>query len=359
VISSPINDMVEFLELINQCSNFPASIVVIQIGEEADPEIQKAEEDANYIKKENYLEVLNTGLFKQYAESVGLEFKQKSPLQQQRRNSFYINFNELFRRENLKSEVILKPVLKKLFREITNQFLDYALQNNISPMDFENLKKKSLHNYLDFRRKRQTEKYQIPNYLKEEKEAIIEEVIKLGYTVDELHQYIKTFPSFEKDYIFNVLNDFKIKNMIRENNERRRSYASCKEYILFEGKPLIDERKNLRKSTKKMGLLMPPVNSTKGRNISTTEVRKINIIGFSNFHNSNNKGIDKNPIIKKGEKSSKNLINICKICEENKINIVFQDCKHKYYCDVCIDDNVKNCPICKERIKSFVRIYNI
>ena len=49
---------------------------------------------------------------------------------------------------------------------------------------------------------------------------------------------------------------------------------------------------------------------------------------------------------------------ICNVCKDKDINIVMKDCKHMFYCHNCITDDIRICPICKIRIKSFVRIYN-
>ena len=50
---------------------------------------------------------------------------------------------------------------------------------------------------------------------------------------------------------------------------------------------------------------------------------------------------------------------ICNICKVNKINIVFQYCKHRYCCIYCIP-KVKDetCPICTRKVELFVQVFS-
>ena len=50
---------------------------------------------------------------------------------------------------------------------------------------------------------------------------------------------------------------------------------------------------------------------------------------------------------------------ICNVCNYNKINIVFRDCRHRFCCEDCIDKISKVCKICSKIIRKFVRLYNV
>lgn len=46
----------------------------------------------------------------------------------------------------------------------------------------------------------------------------------------------------------------------------------------------------------------------------------------------------------------------CCVCINRKKNIILWPCKHVCVCDVCMKNNITNCPICRERITHQFRI---
>jgi hypothetical protein len=154
------------------------------------------------------------------------------------------------------------------------------------------------------------------------KEKLMKDILDLQYT-EEIFQttFGKKIPTFDRHYIINQLNRTKI-TMLKHINqqEQLQKKKSMKKFIKYENSAYIDEREyyfNLKKNEEKE-------NSSK----------------------------------KKEEKEISDTI--CNLCNENKINIVFQYCKHKYCCVYC-SSLIKNdiCPICKKIITYYVRLYNV
>ena len=187
---------------------------------------------------------------------------------------------------------------------------------------------KNISNFLELRKK--NKKYNIPKFILEEKEKIINEIIDLGFS-KELFDYTfnNKLPTFDKHFIISMLNNNKNKyeqlmtNKVKKNfNDNKLFKIEGSEYFRYNEQMLIDERElYFGKKT--------------GKDI------------YINHDTSN-------------EKNEKNIKEeICNFCKTNYINIIFQYCKHKYSCLYCLS-KIKNkiCPICKKKIKYFVRLYN-
>jgi hypothetical protein len=201
-VSSPVNDLLNFIEIVNECSHFPCSVIVISVGTEVNvSDLQHL----NLCDFENYFLTYNKQL-------------QNKPF---RKNIQYVNFNALYDdNPNLSSDAVLKPILKEFFKEITSQFLEYINKNNINPIDLADLKSKSLHNYIEFRKKKQLEKYTTPNYLITEMSILLDDIKSMGYSQEEFLKSFPTLPTFERHYIVNVLNKQKA-HANKENNSVR------------------------------------------------------------------------------------------------------------------------------------------
>ncbi len=106
-----------------------------------------------------------------------------------------------------------------------------------------------------------------------------------------------------------------------ENKQKIERKKSNKKFILWNDLALIDEREDFFYN----------------KNNQNNEIQKIHV--QNNVQNFSDK--------------------ICNFCNENKINIVFQYCKHKFSCIYCLP-KIKNfqCPICKKNINHFVQIFN-
>lgn len=287
-----------------ESSNYPCSIVIISLGIE--------------INKKD-LELFN-GNLNELAKEFGIEAKNVS----KRKNTYYVDFNYIYQKQNLSLEAITRPIKKNLFKEITSQILDYMSINDLSPIDYKNLKIKTLHNYVDFKRRKQNEHYVIPQYIQDEHKNLLENIEQIGFHSTDIYKCMKTIPTFEQHYVMNLLNHYKImlkKEFLIMNKKEK---IMNREYILFNGKPILDERKIVQNILPNEDLTNNP--SNKISNIQESAL-------FS----------DK----------------ICNVCQDNKINIVFQDCKHRFICEYCLTEEFKICPICKERIKKFVRVYNV
>ena len=46
----------------------------------------------------------------------------------------------------------------------------------------------------------------------------------------------------------------------------------------------------------------------------------------------------------------------CKICAEREVQVVFIPCGHLVACEIC-SHKLKECPICRQKIKTHVRTY--
>ena len=238
-------------------------------------------------------------------------------------NFIYINFNDYiggFTKHQIKEKN--KLLCKFVYNQINKHFIDFIELNKIIPFDAKNISNKNTPDFIEFRKKKMFQKYIIPKFLMNMKETLIKEILDLQYTEEIFHNtFGKKIPTFDRHYIINQLNRTKI-SMLKHINqqEQLQKKKSMKKFIKYENSAYIDEREyyfNLKKNEEKE-------NSSK----------------------------------KKEEKEISDTI--CNLCNENKINIVFQYCKHKYCCVYC-SSLIKNdiCPICKKIITYYVRLYNV
>ena len=303
ILTNHMNDINYLFEFLLNNNNLPFSIIIISLGDE--------------FKSDEFESKIN--------EYIDNNKKNESF----RNNIIYINFNNISFTEN-DYENKIKLFCKQIYYKLSQQFVNYINLINIKPLDSNNLDNKNTQNFIELRKKNIYKKYNIPIFLLEEKTKIINELIDLGFS-KELFEYTfkDKLPTFDKHYIISMLNNNKNKfekitiNTDKKNfNNNKKLKIENKEYFRFKDQMLIDERELY-------------------------------------FGNKNEKEINNNQDIS-NENSEKSINEeICNFCKTNYINIIFQNCKHKYSCVYCLS-KIKNkiCPICKKKIKFFVRIYN-
>jgi hypothetical protein len=251
-------------------------------------------------------------------------FKENNNL---RKNILYINFNDYFKEYSnniYKLEEKLKLLCKQIYNKLNDQFINFILNNKIKPFDSKNLMNKNTPDFINFRKKKMNQKYIIPKFLINLRDNLIDDVNKLNYNnlIFEKTFNNKIIPTFDKHFIINQLNKQReILMNFEENKQKIERKKSNKKFILWNDLALIDEREDFF-----------------NKNQQKNEIKKINV--ENDIKNINDK--------------------ICNFCNENKINIVFQYCKHKYSCVYCLP-KIKNfqCPICKKKINYFVQIFNV
>ena len=294
-------DILDFIELTKESANYPCSILIISLGNDVD---------------KSQLNCFNTKDFSHILKDTFKEINY-NPI---RSNIHYINFDEVKNSRDLRMESELKPYLKKLFKKITTEVSDYFILKNIFPKDYENLKTKTIYNYIKYKIKCKTNEYEMPEFLVKTKNEVILEIFKMGFNVKDVENNFKIFPTFDKQYIFNILNLKKI-NENKEDSNLKIETIDLKCLILK------DKLQYINKNNSKK-------NIDKKNNIKTDEEKKLE----------NEKKFDSK---------------ICNVCNQNIINIVFGYCKHKYVCEDCLNFSLIFCPICLKRIKKFIKLYKI
>ena len=297
IVSGNIHDEEFLLNFLAENNNLAFSLIIISIGNEF-----------NYEKFENDIENF---------------FKEKNL----RKNILYVNFNYYFKEYSnniVKLEEKLKLLCKKIYNKLNDQFINFILNNKIKPFDSKNLMNKNTPDFINFRKKKMNQKYIIPKFLINLRDNLIEDVNKLNYNnfIFEKTFNNKIIPTFDKHFIINQLNKKReILMNFEENKQKIERKKSNKKFILWNDLALIDEREDFFYN----------------KNNQNNEIQKIHV--QNNVQNFSNK--------------------ICNFCNENKINIVFQYCKHKFSCIYCLP-KIKNfqCPICKKNINHFVQIFN-
>ena len=297
IVSGNIHDEEFLLNFLAENNNLAFSLIIISIGNEF-----------NYEKFENDIENF---------------FKEKNL----RKNILYVNFNYYFKEYSnniVKLEEKLKLLCKKIYNKLNDQFINFILNNKIKPFDSKNLMNKNTPDFINFRKKKMNQKYIIPKFLINLRDNLIEDVNKLNYNnfIFEKTFNNKIIPTFDKHFIINQLNKKReILMNFEENKQKIERKKSNKKFILWNDLALIDEREDFFYN----------------KNNQNNEIQKIHV--QNNVQNFSDK--------------------ICNFCHENKINIVFQYCKHKFSCIYCLP-KIKNfqCPICKKNINHFVQIFN-
>ena len=265
--------------------------------------------------------------------SIGNEFNSKEfeekiedyrkENQNLRWNFIYINFNDYiggFTKAKIKEKN--KLLCKFVYNQINKHFIKFIEMNKVIPFDAKNISNKNTPDFIEFKKKKMFQKYIIPKFLINMKEKLMKDILDLQYT-EEIFQttFGKKIPTFDRHYIINQLNRTKI-TMLKHINqqEQLQKKKSMKKFIKYENSAYIDERDyyfNMKKDKEK----------------------------------------EKQSKVKEEKEISDT---ICNLCNENKINIVFQYCKHKYCCVYCTS-LIKNdiCPICKKTITYYVTLYNV
>lgn len=306
---------------------YPSSILIITVGNSIDKSIFECfnTKDFSEVSKESYKEIVYNPI---------------------RYNVNYINFEDLKNSRNLKSESELKPVLKKIFRTLTLEVSDYFNFKNIYPFDYLNLKTKTVYNYMQFKLNSKNLNYDIPEYLIKFKNEILLEIFKMGFDLKEIEESFEKFASFDKQYIFNLLHSNRLKSnkskFLNNNNDTNFN----KEENFYD---------NLNNHEQETTDLKCIIYKDKNQYI---QVEKTNTHHAKNEKKQNEKikNADSDMQNKMNQKLSEN---ICNICKDKKINIAFGDCKHRYLCEDCLTNKIIFCPICKNKIKKFIKLYRV
>jgi len=266
-----------------------------------------------------------------------------------RNNILYINFDDLKNSRDLRSESELKPYLKKIFKKITMEIAEYFSLNEIYPFDYKNLKSKSLFDYIKYKLKCKTKIHQIPEYLIKSKNEILIEIFKMGFDLSEVESAFDKFPTFDKQYIFDVMNKRRLYDHKKNNQFNNDS-----------NNKILNNDKNRINTTEEIKL-----KNENNYKDETTDLKCIILkdrTQYIQIKKTNNDNIlhklNKEEILKMEKKKKFSEI-YCNICKDKKINIVFGDCKHKYLCEECLTNKVIFCPICKNKIKKFIKLYKI
>ena len=245
IVTSRITDLIHSIKLINKSSNYPCSIIILGIGYEFHLINDSGYEEYNFINKlmleDTYDEIKN-----KYDMIVN-----ERPI---RRNSIFIDFYSLFieHDQQLRKESVHKPILRKLFKEISQQFLDFVRYKDIPPLDYKNLNKKTHAHFLEFKKDKLNEDYSVPHFLLVEKQNIEEKLRSIGFTQEDLFKYVNIMPSFEMHYLLSCLNFHKyIKHKQPYENYALNFKNKRKKMLIINGISVIDERDELRKYKEK------------------------------------------------------------------------------------------------------------
>ena len=304
ILTNYMNDTNYLFNFLLENNKLPFSIIIVSLGDE--------------FKSEEFESKIN-----EYIEN-------NKKNESFRNNIIYINFNSVSFNIN-DYEKYINSFCKKVYYELSQQFESFIKMTNIKPLDSNNLSNKNTSNFLELRKNNVFRNYIVPKFLIQEKEAIIKEIIDLGFSKD-LFDFIfdNKLPTFDKHFILSMMNNNHnkyekiMRNKNKENNLSRNNTLKmqCTEYFRFNDQMLIDERELYFGNNEKETCANPESNDEKKEKIINNE--------------------------------------ICNFCKTYKINIIFQYCKHKYSCIYCLS-KIKNrtCPICKKQIEYFVKIYNI
>lgn len=303
--------MNDFIQNVEESSKYHCSLLIITIGNNID---------------KNLFERFNTKDFDDFLKHSINEIK-FNPV---RSNVYYINFEEAKNSRNLKLGSELKPFLKKIFKRVTNEVSEYFSMNQIFPYDYENLKSRSIYNYIQFKNKCKNEPYTIPEYLIKLKNESLLDLFKIGYNLKDIEDSFSKFPTFDKQYIFDIMNTKKQINSLENLNENKENKISKEEFT------------NLKYIISKNKVQLIQANDDKNLKI--------------NDQHNVDKQYDKMKINKLKKPYNEK---ICNVCKEKKINIIFGDCKHKYLCEECLSDKYIICPICLKRIKKYIKLYRV
>lgn len=241
IVTSRITDLIHSIKLIIKSSHYPCSVLIIGAGYEFQLENEKGFEEFEWINN-----LTSETTYKEIKENYDMNIKER-PL---RKNSVFVDFYSLFDEygQGLRKEAAYKPVLKKIFNEICSSFLDYVRQKDIPPIDYLELNKKTHAHFLEFKKDKLNEDFNIPEFLTIEKNLLVNKLKDIGISQYEIEEYIPILPSFELHYLISTLNYHKHfkKRKVKENPfEKYRKKE--KKYLYVNGNVMIDERDDLKK----------------------------------------------------------------------------------------------------------------
>ena len=200
--------------------------------------------------KENYKEAFTVVI-----ASIGMEFnasgfqeevekyKAECGSEEKRVNMIYINYHEIFSKNGTKFPEKLKYTCKWLYNRINEQFVDYINIVNVKPFDFENIKNKNTPNFIDFRKKKMSQKHNVSPFLIDEKNKLIQDIKELKYSMSLMDEIFgEHLPTFDRHYIISQLNKAKSKQIPIEDNKQIKHNLIPKQFIRFKDQLMIDER---------------------------------------------------------------------------------------------------------------------
>lgn len=329
MLSNMFHDKDDFVKLISSNTQLPCTLIFISIGDECKS-------------------------FDVLLESLTGEIQRSS----RRVNFIYINYHSIYmshsaitNEDNLRSKLLI--TCKDIYNKINEQFIEYVKRtninevnnnNNINANDDVDARNNNYYNnqnnpdYIEFRQNKMNMVVNSLQFLENEKEALIENIRQLKYDVSDLNDTFKgKVPTFDRHYILNSLNKNKSKKLQRNVNVSGHFHKQRnKQYIMYNNQIIINDRKTFLEHASEQSACVTKNNTT------TT--------------NNNNVVVVSQPKVSK-EVVYDNVI--CNICKVNKINIVFQYCKHRYCCIYCIP-KVKDeiCPICGKKVELFVQVFS-
>ncbi len=260
-----------------------------------------------------------------------------------RNNLTYIDFEELKSERNLLNESEIKYFMKKTFQKIIIEAEQYFERKGITPKDYINLKTKTNYNYIQYKKKCINQQYEIPKFLMDKQINLLNDLQRTGNKLIDLEEIFKKFPTFDKKYIYDIINENKLNKIDNNNNtafsrfcNKNNTYGDHFKYT-FNGNKVEIKKINLSKYRTNY-LNKNKTNNNNNNSYSTNKIKHID------------KSKDKDNVKNFSE-------NICNKCKFRKINIVFGDCKHKYICEDCLNNDFLFCPICEKKIKKFIKIY--
>ena len=88
--------------------------------------------------------------------------------------------------------------------------------HNLSPIDYKNLNDKAVFNYIQFKDKLKSIGYKVPKFLYDEKISLLDELYKIGNSIEEIEEHLKVLPTFDRQFLINDLNSKKVANRKNE-----------------------------------------------------------------------------------------------------------------------------------------------
>ena len=325
VLSNMFHDKDDFIKIVSRNTHLPCTLILISIGDEC-----------------KSLSALS--------ESLTAEIQSSS----RRVNFIYINYHLIYMTHgattNEDEDALHSTLLttcKDIYNKINEQFIEYVKHinttevnnnnNNNDDVDGRNNNYYTNQNnpdYIEFRQNKMNMTVNSLQFLEDEKEALIENIRQLKYDVSDLNDTFKgKVPTFDRHYILNSLNKNKSKKLQQRNTNVSGHFHKQrnKQYIMYNNQIIINDRKMFREPASEQSDVV--MKDDKDNIVVTSQTKGSKDAVYDNV--------------------------ICNICKVNKINIVFQYCKHRYCCIYCIP-KVKDetCPICTRKVELFVQVFS-